>query len=722
MVEIRVAWEWKSLSPLHVGSGLSRLGVADSLVQRDPDGNAVIYGEAVKGAIRMGAEQVASWLGAPQHEHYAAQGTAEPRSWPLARLFGGEAVARCTPATLVRDREDPKAGVSSQVVASTSIDRTTGTADDQTLRKTEIVPAGLRFRATYTASVAESEADVVETLLIAALTSVESIGGKAGIGWGRMVLGSVRVTVDGNCHAPAAAVAPDRLERLRCEIGECDSTTATGGAPQSSATVCASAGIQKQRWFKLTITLKEPTCLPDEPEISNKVSTNDWIAATTLRGALAGAWLRSGRSSSEVLSWLAEDTAWTPAFRLVGDELAVPAPCSFVTTKRPLGGTRPVHDTFAGQFPKASDGSDLQWRSIAGDSIVLDGGAPCLATDSGLRETRMHVARDYRTGGKRSGALYARESLVTGTQFVSWARVPHGAFDGRGPKIPTLLIGKRVSSGNGRATLEVTPVDGPDYSGSSDSEQSRREGTCEVIVHLVSPALVYDSDGYPRRNLDLAWWSDEFEHEVCVAASDDDDPGISTAPGRRGGWMTNWKHARAAVTTIEAGSAWRLRCKTPDGAECLRRKLRERAHVGERSHEGFGWIAVDPPWSGRSVVSELAPESPTVPKADGQPTPWPGTNVPARTLAEVARRLANKEPSVIDKAESALQELAGRVRASRGSLEHLKVFYAERAKKKDKWVTLMKLLPKSDSLWDDREQLLYALNLLLTRGSGSGRQ
>ena len=210
MSEIEVSWEWECISPLHLGSGLSRLGVADSLVQRDPSGNPIIHGDAVKGAIRMGAEQVAAWLGASQHRCYAAQGTAEPRAWPLARLFGGEATARCTPATLVKDHGTPSSGVP-HVIASTAIDRTTGIADDQTLRKTEVVPPGPRFKAGYTASVCESEADVVETLLLAALTSVESVGGRAGIGWGRVTLGAVHVTRDGVERQPADAVAEERL-------------------------------------------------------------------------------------------------------------------------------------------------------------------------------------------------------------------------------------------------------------------------------------------------------------------------------------------------------------------------------------------------------------------------------------------------------------------------------------------------------------------------------
>ncbi len=720
MAEIRVTWVWESNSPLHVGSGLSRLGVADSLVQRKPAGDAVIYGEAIKGALRMGAEQVAAWSGAPQEKHYALQGTAEPCSWPLARLFGGDAIARCTPATLV---EPSRRETRAQVFTSTAIDRATGTAREKTLRKTEIVPRGLRFRACYHVSVIDDEVAVVETLLIAALTAVESIGGKAGIGWGRMSLCSIGVEVDGGAHEPAEILSPERLESLRREIMKSDGVTRN--EPKSYAQPLPTPNPTRQKWFKLTITLEEPTCLPDAPEISNKVTTNDWIAATTLRGALAGYWRRSGHTPALILSWLSDETAWTPAFRVVADELAIPAPRSFVTTKRPLGDTRPVHDTLAGKFPTAADGSALQWRSTAGDAILGSGTQATLASETGLRETRMHVARDYRTGSKRSGALYARESLVPDTTFVAWARVPESALE---QQDLTLLLGKRISAGNGRATVRVEEDGaGPGFSSAATSSTSTALSECEVIVQLVSPALVYDSaTGYSLRTLDIAWWSHEFDG---IEPGGDQDSAIRTAPGRRGGWMTNWRHARAAVTTIAAGSVWRLRCRSPEAAESLRKQLYDRKHIGERSHEGFGWIAVDPPWFGGSASTTLDAESPAIPKACGEHMPWPGISVTPEALAGIARRFAGKR--VPEACNPALQEIAARLRAGTrssgsddGDLNRLKTFCDKRAEKERernapaKWVTVMKTIP--DELWDHRDQLLFALGILINRGSGTG--
>lgn len=717
MPEIGVTWEWESNSPLHLGSGLSRLGVADSLVQRDPAGHPIIYGDAVKGAIRMGAEQVAAWLGAAQHRRYAAQGTAEPRSWPLARLFGGQATARCTPATLVGVGATANS-VRSQVVASTAIDRKTGTADDQTLRKTEVVRPGLRFRAGYTASVREDEAEVVETLLLAALTSVESIGGRAGIGWGRVTLGAIRATRDGVEVQPAEVVSRQRLERLSDELRNPDP------ASVSPAVAAVRAAASPQQWFKLTITLDESTCLPVAPEISNKVTTNDWIAATTLRGALAGYWRRSAHATpQEILAWLSEETAWTPAFRVIDGNLAVPAPRSFVTTKRGLGATRPIHDTLAGPFPTAADGSALQWRSMAGDAIRETGGRISLADSGGLRETRMHVARDYRTGGKRSGALYARESLVRGTTFVAWARVPKAAFS---QDHLTLLIGKRVSAGNGRAAVAVEPVDGPQFYSGTAPTQGTGAPICDVTVHLLSPALVYDDHGCPRRTLGYQWWASEFDPRGrMLGVAGDEQAAIRTAPGRRGGWMSNWGHGRAAVTTIDAGSVWRLRCNSSAAADALRARLRQRGHVGERSHEGFGWIAVDPPWLVCAASRSVLPgDAPAPPGAHGRAVPWPGTGLDARTLACIARRFSARkhDGGTLNSCVNALQEVSSRLRAGQ-PIGRLKELCADRAGRKQdrKWTAVKALLlkPEHDDLWQEPERLQFALSVLISR-AGNG--
>lgn len=801
MAKIEAAWSWQSTSPLHIGSGLSRPGVADSLVQRDREGNAVIHGDAVKGALRMSAEQIAMWMGAPQgelEERYARQGNAEPRLWPLARLFGGDAdaKARCTPARIVK-QDDGKVDARArarQVFAATAIDRDTGVARDQTLRKTEIVPQGLRLRASYTAFVANDEVDAIETLMLAALASVDSIGGKAGIGWGRVALEKVTVEVDGIPRCETEAVSEERLKMLQCALktplpgndGADGAKGSVAAASAASAAVSANGVASASKatspasceWFKLTIALEEPTCLPGLPEISNKVSTHDWIAATTLRGALAACWRRSGRTDDEISSWLSEGTRWTPGFRMAAENgaLVLPAPRSFITTKRASGGARRLHDALSGAPPRrAADGTELQWRPAGDVAMSWDGTCAKLDEGGGLRETQMHVARNYLTRGKRGGALYARESLAPGTKFVAWARVPPSAFrscEQRQVEPLTLLLGRRVSAGNGRATVCVESSDGPEYftagavaSGSAsdtasadadtDAEGSppsaeqevaqTPKGASDVFVHLLCPALVYDEAGYPLRTLDADWWGRAFGTRLETSGGAE-DAGAYTGPGRRGGWMTSWKHPRAAVGTIEAGSIWRLRCKSNKDAEGLRAGLRAEGCIGDRVHEGFGWIAVDPPWLGRrpddrtpsadttasepASTTNAAPagnsaliDAPAPPQARGEHTSWPGIDMKACELAKLARGLAEKNPP--ESAGAAFREVAARVRAAKmeGRMEFstflcdLRELCARRSKRRAaRWESVSGLLAED---WAGYEPLLFALDMLAKRAAGT---
>ena len=825
MAEIEVAWIWRSTSPLHVGSGLSRPGVADSLVQRDREGNAVIHGDAVKGALRMSAEQIAAWMGAPKEEleeRYAEQGNAEPRLWPLARLFGGDATAgctaRCTPAKIVEQDDEKADAKARQVFAATAINRDTGVARDKTLRKTEIVPPGLRFSASYRASVAydEDEVNTIETLLLAALASVDSIGGKAGIGWGRVALDKVTVTVGGKERCQIEAVSAQRLKKLQsalkktpegnavtdstatdpaefksCEqldLAERDGPGSVGAmgsvaaasvasAPAPAAGVASASNATSPascRWFMLTITLEEPTCLPGLPEISNKVTTHDWIAATTLRGALAARWRRDGRTDDEISSWLSEGTRWTPGFRVAteGGALVLPAPRSFITTKRATGGARRLHDALSGAPPRrAADGTELQWRPAGDIAMWWDGECAKLDEGGGLRETQMHVARNYLTRGKRSGALYARESLAPGTTFVAWAHVPPSAFRNREQQpveTLTLLLGKRVSAGNGQATVCVEEsAAGPEYStaaaaqsgtggdaasvvANAGAEGNPRsvgqevaqdpQGAGDVFVHLLCPALVYDEMGYPLRTLDADWWGRAFDAKL-EPSSGAADADAYTGPGRRGGWMTSWKHPRAAVGTIEAGSVWRLRCTSTEDAKVLRAKLRKEGCIGERVHEGFGWIAVDPPWLGKrpddrtpsadttlsepaSAASAAPVDAPAPPQANGEPTSWPGVEMGAPTLAGLAHDLANESPP--EEAGPAFREIAARVRATAMEearefatyLDELRKLCRLRAQRKAaRWKPVENTLGKP---WTGYQPLLFALDMLAKRAAGTG--
>src|SRR5271157_3886157 len=137
MSDLLVTWNWNVSTPLHIGSGFSRAGFVDRCVRLEGD-RAVIPSEAVKGAIRGAAEQLARWLGSQVTENEA---DSIPRIPVLQRLFAPDEhkslyrFCGCVSAN----------AVSAFSVSSTKINSETRSAEDNTLRTIEMLPRGMRF-------------------------------------------------------------------------------------------------------------------------------------------------------------------------------------------------------------------------------------------------------------------------------------------------------------------------------------------------------------------------------------------------------------------------------------------------------------------------------------------------------------------------------------------------------------------------------------------------
>lgn len=743
MRRFSATWQWKLESPLHCGSGISRPGFADRLVYRDQDNRIVIPGEAVKGALRMSAEQLVAWmLGVPQR-------TGPPRPGPLAHIFGGSSGAHFTLAK--PGAEEPDEPEKSMVRASTSINRATGTAEQQTLRAVEVLaPNGSILEASFWADIPDQDYDAVETLFVAALCATEAIGARVGVGWGRVSLASLRVN-----HEAAngeAVINSARLESLKKSLlNPVVAAAATEVGSESTAT-------RPSVWYKLKIDLDEPACFPIKPEISNKVETERAISATTLRGAFAAYWLRGGVRPALVSQRLSTSSKWLPAFPVFEGQRCAPAPRSLLVDKREASpaGREPVVDGIGDRvLPERADGSRRKLQPTSNAWVYVRNGTPRFLPVDGLTATRMHVARDYVTGSKKNGALYARESLlpprkarnnvpsVGPTHYVAFALLPDDVWqdaateDGHPFEVQ---LGKRKSAGNGLAYVTAFRENGPPSFPSRPGEKN----SPDVYVELLTPAIVRDQYGYPLRSLSPSYWEEQLQAKLPVPvtfkrearAAKNEISQRSTAAGKRGGWMSTWNQPRAAVTTIDAGSCWRLRCKDAVEAVVVRAALRTLQQIGDRRHEGFGWIVVDPPWSGyvrpSDAPADTAPER-TMP----EPLPWPGCGSESR--AELDRIVAeiNQEfpkADALEGARAALQQLA--IRARDEDCNAVRALCARmadaldaqgRPKTREGWKLLSsgtgarRLL---DSCWTapnvQPERLRFVLDALLVRASGSG--
>ena len=659
MTHLEFSWTWLTTSPLHCGSGLSRPGVADDLVQRDASGKPVIPGDAVKGLLRMSAHQVLDWLGAPEvyddedTDDVDIRRTSEPSDGSLlAHVFGGEAYAHFRPAVC-----DGMARVTT--VSATAVDRETGRAAGASLRSVEVVSPGARFGSGCDLWVDDGVAGPVATLLLASLAAAESVGARRGVGAGMLDVESVSIEgrVGGKPLVIADAIAPEAVAELQDALARHHAAPAGTPAPRRSANREAPLA-----WHRIAIELVEPTTVGAQPQISNKVATRDSIPATTLRGAIRAALARGGVPPEQAADWLDERTRWTPAVpaRVREDgvwELAAPVPASYRRDRD--RSDEVVYDVLLDE-PTDSDvrlgpySEQWMWPRIDGDGFVLGS-----VRDLHPRELRMHVARDYRSGSKRGGALYAREALsaweAAPLRFVAFARIPGGLAQA---DIESMTIGKRTSAGNGRVRVTVDELEASEspWPGDWSSDGS---GTTVFAQALTPLALRDPSSGMPLRGLGAQDWealaaSYGFTGRIA-------DVRIEQGNERTPAWMAAWRHGRAARTAIAAGSVWALKCATADEAAALRDAMRLLAAegLGERRHEGYGWILVDPRWIGRASLSRTETARPDLP----EPALWPGSEEADRSWLVAAARGA-LDISLKAEFSTPLQRLAALARSS----------------------------------------------------------
>jgi len=236
MGNMELRWIWKTVTPSHIGGGYSRAGFADRTVRLE-GGHAVLPSEAVKGAIRGSAEQLARWLGAKEEEN---EMESIPRITVLQRIFAPDETERYYRFCGCRS-ERP---VTAYTYSSTKINPETRSAADNTLRTIEMIPGGLEFAGRIQLLAGDwndsGSADYRDAVfLAAAVAATEGIGGKKGSGLGR--LACVKLEIGNACATPVLTKA-DIFQTLETVLGRWGGKGAdgvregVGGAPVDGLT------------------------------------------------------------------------------------------------------------------------------------------------------------------------------------------------------------------------------------------------------------------------------------------------------------------------------------------------------------------------------------------------------------------------------------------------------------------------------------------------------
>lgn len=194
-INFHLTAEFKFTQPLHFGTGLSHLGVADRTIGLDAAGHPVLRGEAVKGAIRGSAERLIRWLLTPQSVQNEQEDHSLPPPGSLYRIFRGDGDPRSGPAYRF-DTPLYLDGGQLQQIAATRIDHHTGVAANQSLRVLQSWTPGARFRITIRGFQGDwdqpAHRDYLDlTLLVAALVCADSAGGRKGAGHGSLEISAL---------------------------------------------------------------------------------------------------------------------------------------------------------------------------------------------------------------------------------------------------------------------------------------------------------------------------------------------------------------------------------------------------------------------------------------------------------------------------------------------------------------------------------------------------
>jgi CRISPR/Cas system CSM-associated protein Csm3 (group 7 of RAMP superfamily) len=192
---IDINFTWRTESPLAIRAGFAGGGI-DALV-RERDGKPEIPGEAVKGAVREAAERMLRW------QNFIAEPNSGdpwlPKTPRMQRLFARELVASGS-APLYKFNGAAGTSAKKLSLCSTAIEYKTGLAKDETLRTLEYWAPGIEFAVLIkgrNGNWQKGGMDYSDLLfLLAAILTVESVGGDQASGGGCVTIGDLNVEGD----------------------------------------------------------------------------------------------------------------------------------------------------------------------------------------------------------------------------------------------------------------------------------------------------------------------------------------------------------------------------------------------------------------------------------------------------------------------------------------------------------------------------------------------
>jgi CRISPR-associated protein Csx10 len=325
---------------------------------------------------------------------------------------------------------------------------------------------------------------------------------------------------------------------------------------------------------EVTAVARQGLAVGGPAEVGFDKVTLPYVPGSTLRGALAAAWIREHGSPhagnprrGEFITLFEHDIRYGPLFQ----EGTAVVPLSAVWCKYP------------------ADAACEDWSA---DAAVTGTPRTCphcgSGTDTGKGEvTGVRARRVLRTrldaaGRAMDGYLYARHELESGLTYRGHLTGTHPWLVGQSE----VWIGGRGST-RGQAPIQVTP-DPEGRATASPPASPRADGA--LVIRFTSPAIIVDSAGRPT--LDPA---PEVMRVLGAPGTAVERSQCWTRPVRVGGWHTASGLPKPVEIAVAMGSVIVLHLREQPDPANLQRLAEE--GVGLRRIEGFGSVEVNPsPW------------------------------------------------------------------------------------------------------------------------------
>lgn len=498
-------------------------------------------------------------------------------------MFGSASVPSSWSWSAAQFSEPPRV----QTRARVAIDDRTGTATEGALVLGEDMWAPrAQFTLHHLGTATPSSDELLG--LIAAVTSVQSLGGdrRRGMGWVTIRLAGV----DGDTGAldPAATDLPDRaadaVMRLRVAPDR-----AADRAPQVRIRSTRVENTAQHAPSNAVLTLRIDACTTgfvsagDGPQVGNHRAASIAIPGSTVRGAMASLWLRDhpGRAGEDpVFQELFDSTVRWPALDPMGSAVI---PLSVRRCKyRPDSGCRDVLVDSAFSIDGEHAGF-AQHCHVCGGPLELSKGE--LESFAGVAQvrplTRTSVQLDEDETAAH-GALFSRDGIAADGRLSGRAPITTPLISDEARAWLRGLVGRMVRVGGRRSVAGGLEITGAEID--TTIAGAVAAGT-RLAMRAAQPVILLDAFGAPSTD------PVEFIARTHLTGLRPIDTGTFLRTAPHGGWNGLAGLPKSVDTALVMGSTLVVETDRELSADEVAGLLRR--GIGPRASEGFGALSID---------------------------------------------------------------------------------------------------------------------------------